>query len=260
MPSGAENRYYSDLLPDHLMMDVHGKHARSVNEIKKGSDNNRNYPYKPPKDKGQRTMQDAYSQQQHCSPSLHSDMYKIESDTAHHHHHGHNKLLFHKTESSKYRDARIRPLHKLSIQLIDSYKAINVAYYERKAKKQQVQQQHHNNNHQHHSSLNPTPKSGYNSLASQNSSNMSISTPTSQQPPGKGVFNNGYDDENYDYILQKDEVLQNRYVVKNRIGKGSFGQVARGYDKVSGNEVAIKIIKSRYVRPWKPTYTYIVAN
>lgn len=228
------------------MMDVQGKHGRSVNDIKKGSDSNSDYPYQPTKDKGQRIMQDAYAQQQHCSPSLHSDMYKIDSDVAHHHH-GHNKLLFHKTESSKYRDARIRPLHKLSIQLIDSYKAINVAYYERKAKKQQVQQQNHNN-HQHHPSVNAAPKTGYNSSGSQSSSNMSTSTPTSQQQPaGKGVFNNGYDDENYDYILQKDEVLQNRYVVKNRIGKGSFGQVVRGYDKVSGNEVAIKIIKSRYV-------------
>jgi hypothetical protein len=35
------------------------------------------------------------------------------------------------------------------------------------------------------------------------------------------VYNNGWDDENYDYILEKEEVLLGRYVVKNRIGKGA---------------------------------------
>lgn len=34
------------------------------------------------------------------------------------------------------------------------------------------------------------------------------------------MYNNGWDDENYDYVLEKEEVLLGRYVVKNRIGKG----------------------------------------
>eukprot|EP00952_Eustigmatos_sp_NYUAD-ZCMA_P005264 23043-Eustigmatos_ZCMA.PRE.1 len=32
-------------------------------------------------------------------------------------------------------------------------------------------------------------------------------------------------------LLRFPQVLIDRYVVKNRIGKGSFGQVVRGYDK-----------------------------
>jgi len=34
-----------------------------------------------------------------------------------------------------------------------------------------------------------------------------------------GVYNYGWDDENYDYIIERDEVLCDRYVIKNRIGK-----------------------------------------
>jgi dual specificity tyrosine-phosphorylation-regulated kinase 1 len=62
---------------------------------------------------------------------------------------------------------------------------------------------------------------------------------------GKGVCNNGWDDEHYDYIIEREEVLQDRYLLKNRIGKGSFGQVVRGIDRATGREVAVKIIKSR---------------
>lgn len=61
-----------------------------------------------------------------------------------------------------------------------------------------------------------------------------------------GVNNEGYDDVNYDYILSGDgEVFADRYILKHRIGKGSFGQVVCAYDKEAGCEVAIKIIKSR---------------
>ncbi len=76
-----------------------------------------------------------------------------------------------------------------------------------------------------------------------------------------GVHNNGYDDQYYDYILRHDEVIQDRYVLKHRIGKvtrciliyhcvqfpdqGSFGQVVCAYDKQKDCEVAIKIIKSK---------------
>jgi len=61
----------------------------------------------------------------------------------------------------------------------------------------------------------------------------------------RGIYNNGWDDEYYDYIFERDEVLQDRYLLKNRIGKGSFGQVVRGVDRATGREVAVKIIKSR---------------
>jgi serine/threonine protein kinase len=62
-------------------------------------------------------------------------------------------------------------------------------------------------------------------------------------------YNNGWDDENYDYKLAPNETLLDRYELKERIGKGSFGQVVRAYDndiviRGEAKEVAIKIIKS----------------
>jgi hypothetical protein len=34
-----------------------------------------------------------------------------------------------------------------------------------------------------------------------------------------GVYNDGYDDQNYDYILHGDEIFAERYILKHRIGK-----------------------------------------
>jgi dual specificity tyrosine-phosphorylation-regulated kinase 1 len=63
---------------------------------------------------------------------------------------------------------------------------------------------------------------------------------------GASGANNGYDDENHDYILrEKNEVFHGRYELREKIGKGSFGQVIRAYDKTTGEEVAIKMIKSK---------------
>jgi hypothetical protein len=39
------------------------------------------------------------------------------------------------------RHAHTRPLHRLSVQLIETYKTINATYYERKARRQLQQQQ-----------------------------------------------------------------------------------------------------------------------
>jgi len=41
----------------------------------------------------------------------------------------------------------------------------------------------------------------------------------------KGRHNDGYDDENYDYIIRGGEKFQDRYEIDSLIGKGSFGQV-----------------------------------
>jgi dual specificity tyrosine-phosphorylation-regulated kinase 1 len=41
----------------------------------------------------------------------------------------------------------------------------------------------------------------------------------------KPVYNNGYDDENNDYIVKHGECWDDRYNVDSLIGKGSFGQV-----------------------------------
>lgn len=96
-----------------------------------------------------------------------------------------------------------RPLIKLSVTLIDTYKHINNVYYqEREARKK-------------------------------------------RDKAGKGPHNNGWDDENYDYIINPGEMISDRYKIKERIGKGSFGQVVRAEDIHTNQEVAIKIIKSK---------------
>ena len=41
----------------------------------------------------------------------------------------------------------------------------------------------------------------------------------------KGKNNDGYDDENYDYIIRGGEKFLDRYEIDSLIGKGSFGQV-----------------------------------
>ena len=71
-------------------------------------------------------------------------------------------------------------------------------------------------------------------------------TGTSSQQHGKGTNNMGWDDDNYDYIISSGELFFNdRYRIKERIGKGSFGQVVRAVDLERDVEVAIKIIKSK---------------
>jgi dual specificity tyrosine-phosphorylation-regulated kinase 1 len=103
------------------------------------------------------------------------------------------------------RDPNERPVFKLSVKLLDTYKYINKVYYESKARRLREQ----------------------------------------KESSRGGVHNDGFDDQNYDYILQGDEILKDRYILKHRMGKGSFGQVVCAYDQENKCEVAIKIIKSR---------------
>jgi hypothetical protein len=101
-----------------------------------------------------------------------------------------------------------RPLVKLSGSLIDTYKQINKVYYEERETRRAAR-------------------------AAQ------------KAHKGAGANNNGWDDENYDYIITNGEMFFGRYVIKERIGKGSFGQVVRAIDTESNKDVAIKIIKSK---------------
>lgn len=39
------------------------------------------------------------------------------------------------------------------------------------------------------------------------------------------LYNDGYDDENHDYIIRAGEKFLDRYEIDSLIGKGSFGQV-----------------------------------
>ena len=45
--------------------------------------------------------------------------------------------------------------------------------------------------------------------------------------------------------VKNDEIFHDRYLLRHRIGKGSFGQVVCAYDQQTNKDVAIKIIKSR---------------
>lgn len=59
------------------------------------------------------------------------------------------------------------------------------------------------------------------------------------------LYNDGYDDDNHDYIIRNGEKFLDRYEIDSLIGKGSFGQVVKAYDEVDQCHVAIKIIKNK---------------
>ncbi|KAF8376942.1 hypothetical protein HHK36_030313 [Tetracentron sinense] len=68
--------------------------------------------------------------------------------------------------------------------------------------------------------------------------------------PSIGVLNEGYDNANSDLILAANLVLvnldtQRRYVVKDVLGHGTFGQVAKCWVSETNRFVAVKIIKKQ---------------
>ncbi|XP_028400070.1 dual specificity tyrosine-phosphorylation-regulated kinase 1A-like [Dendronephthya gigantea] len=108
---------------------------------------------------------------------------------------------------ASYRDPSAAPLRKLSVDLIKTYKHINEVYYANKKRKKRNEQ----------------------------GSGGKV----------KRLYNNGYDDENYDYIIRAGDMLSDRYKIDSLIGKGSFGQVCKAYDLQEKEFVAIKIIKNK---------------
>ena len=57
---------------------------------------------------------------------------------------------------------------------------------------------------------------------------------------------NTWDDEKGDYIIQIGQSFGgNQYTIKGILGKGSFGQVIQAHDRVTNEDVAIKIIKNK---------------
>ncbi|RXG62047.1 Serine/threonine-protein kinase minibrain [Armadillidium vulgare] len=111
----------------------------------------------------------------------------------------------------RFRDPANGPLRKLSVDLIKTYKHINEVYYAKKKRRaQQTQGQ----------------------------------SPSSHKKERK-VYNEGYDDDNHDYIIKSGEKFEDRYEIDSLIGKGSFGQVVKAYDHEEQTWVAIKIIKNK---------------
>ncbi|XP_030067367.1 dual specificity tyrosine-phosphorylation-regulated kinase 1A isoform X4 [Microcaecilia unicolor] len=89
-----------------------------------------------------------------------------------------------------FRKSVSAPLRKLSVDLIKTYKHINEVYY---AKKKRRAQQ--------------------------------LPPEDSSTKKERKVFNDGYDDDNYDYIVKNGEKWMDRYEIDSLIGKGSFGQI-----------------------------------
>ncbi|KAJ3680717.1 hypothetical protein LUZ60_016995 [Juncus effusus] len=68
--------------------------------------------------------------------------------------------------------------------------------------------------------------------------------------PSAAVLNDGHDNTNSDLVLYVNLELLNskenkRYVVKDMLGQGTFGQVARCWDAETNNYVAVKVIKNQ---------------
>ncbi|XP_029432364.1 dual specificity tyrosine-phosphorylation-regulated kinase 1B-like isoform X2 [Rhinatrema bivittatum] len=109
-----------------------------------------------------------------------------------------------------FRESAAAPLRKLSVDLIKTYKHINEVYY---AKKKRRAQQ--------------------------------VPPEDSSTKKERKVLNDGYDDDNYDYIVKNGEKWMDRYEIDSLIGKGSFGQVVKAYDHHDQEWVAVKIIKNK---------------
>ncbi|XP_055845547.1 serine/threonine-protein kinase minibrain isoform X2 [Episyrphus balteatus] len=110
-----------------------------------------------------------------------------------------------------FRDPATAPLRKLSVDLIKTYKHINEVYYAKKKRRAQQTQ------------------------GEDDSSNKKE----------RKLYNDGYDDDNHDYIIKNGEKFLDRYEIDSLIGKGSFGQVVKAYDHEEQCHVAIKIIKNK---------------
>ena len=70
--------------------------------------------------------------------------------------------------------------------------------------------------------------------------------------PSKGVKNDGYDNEESDYILYVNDILgseetnhKNRYLILDVLGQGTFGQVVKCQNLKTQEVVAVKVVKNK---------------
>lgn len=70
--------------------------------------------------------------------------------------------------------------------------------------------------------------------------------------PSKGCKNDGYDNEDSDYILYVNDILgseetghKNRYLILDVLGQGTFGQVVKCQNLRTQEVVAVKVVKNR---------------
>ncbi|KAJ2161648.1 dual specificity protein kinase yak1 [Coemansia sp. RSA 552] len=67
--------------------------------------------------------------------------------------------------------------------------------------------------------------------------------------PSEGVKNDGFDNENSDYILYVNDVIGekegHRYLILEMLGSGTFGQVVKCQNLTTGDLVAVKVIKNK---------------
>jgi len=117
-----------------------------------------------------------------------------------------------------FRDPSHAPLRKLSVDLIKTYKHINQVYFAKKKRRAQQAQ------------------------VGDGGGDSNSSTHKKER---KVFSNDGYDDDNHDYIIRNGEKFLDRYEIDSLIGKGSFGQVVKAYDHEDQCLVAIKIIKNK---------------
>lgn len=70
--------------------------------------------------------------------------------------------------------------------------------------------------------------------------------------PSKGTKNDGFDNEDSDYILYVNDILgnednghKNRYLILDVLGQGTFGQVVKCQNLKTKEVVAVKVVKNR---------------
>jgi dual specificity protein kinase YAK1 len=70
--------------------------------------------------------------------------------------------------------------------------------------------------------------------------------------PSKGVKNDGYDNEDSDYILYVNDILgseetnhKNRYLILDVLGQGTFGQVVKCQNLKTQEVIAVKVVKNK---------------